>query len=47
MPVKPVSVSAPDGPEALAFLELAKKVAAALETASSRAPKHHYRVSVT
>src|SRR6185436_18821105 len=30
----PVSVSAPDGPEAQAFLELAKKVAASLETAS-------------
>jgi ATP-binding protein involved in chromosome partitioning len=35
----PVSVSAPDGPEAQAFLELAKKVAAALETASKPAPK--------
>jgi ATP-binding protein involved in chromosome partitioning len=35
----PVSVSAPDGPEALAFLELAKKVAAALETTSKPAPK--------
>jgi ATP-binding protein involved in chromosome partitioning len=35
----PVSVSAPDGPEALAFLELAKKVAASLETASKPAPK--------
>ncbi len=35
----PVSVSAPDGPEALAFLELAKKVAAALETVSRPAPK--------
>jgi ATP-binding protein involved in chromosome partitioning len=36
---QPVSVSVPDGPEALAFLELAKKVAAALETASRPAPK--------
>jgi ATP-binding protein involved in chromosome partitioning len=36
---QPVSVSAPDGPEALAFLELAKKVAAALETASRPAPR--------
>jgi ATP-binding protein involved in chromosome partitioning len=35
----PVSVSAPDGPEAQAFLELARKVAAALETASKPAPK--------
>jgi ATP-binding protein involved in chromosome partitioning len=35
----PVSVSAPDGPEALAFLELAKKVAASLETASKPAPQ--------
>jgi ATP-binding protein involved in chromosome partitioning len=35
----PVSVSVPDGPEALAFLELAKKVAASLETASKVAPK--------
>jgi ATP-binding protein involved in chromosome partitioning len=35
----PVSVSAPDGPEALAFLALAKKVAVALETASKPAPK--------
>ena len=35
----PVSVSAPDGPEALAFLDLAKKVAASLETASKPAPK--------
>jgi len=35
----PVSVSAPDGPEAQAFLDLAKKVAAALETASRPAPK--------
>ena len=35
----PVSVLEPDGPEALAFLELAKKVAAALETASKPAPK--------
>ncbi|HET7086931.1 MAG TPA: iron-sulfur cluster carrier protein ApbC [Rhizomicrobium sp.] len=36
---QPVSVSAPDGPEAQAFLGLAKKVAAALETASRPAPK--------
>ena len=35
----PVSVSAPDGPEALAFLALAQKVKAALETASRPAPK--------
>ena len=35
----PVSISAPDGPEAQAFLELAKKVAASLETASKPAPK--------
>src|ERR1051325_11361737 len=35
----PVSVSAADGPEAQAFLDLAKKVAAALETASRPAPK--------
>jgi ATP-binding protein involved in chromosome partitioning len=35
----PVSVSVPDGPEALAFLELAKKVAAALETVSKPAPQ--------
>jgi ATP-binding protein involved in chromosome partitioning len=36
---QPVSVSAPDGPEAKAFLDLAKKVAASLETASRPAPK--------
>jgi ATP-binding protein involved in chromosome partitioning len=36
---QPVSVSAPDGPEAGAFLELAKKVAASLETASKPAPR--------
>ncbi len=36
---QPVSVSVPDGPEALAFLELAKKVAASLQTASRPAPK--------
>jgi ATP-binding protein involved in chromosome partitioning len=36
---QPVSVSAPDGPEAEAFLELAKKVAASLEVASKPAPK--------
>ncbi len=35
----PVSVSVPDGPEAKAFLDLASKVAAALETASKPAPK--------
>jgi len=36
---QPVSVSVPDGPEALAFLDLARKVAASLETASRPAPK--------
>jgi ATP-binding protein involved in chromosome partitioning len=36
---QPVSVSVPDGPEAQAFLDLARKVAAALETASKPAPK--------
>ena len=36
---QPVSVSVPDGPEAKAFLELAKKVAASLEIASKPAPK--------
>jgi ATP-binding protein involved in chromosome partitioning len=36
---QPVSVSAPDGPEAKAFLELARKVAASLEEASRPAPK--------
>jgi ATP-binding protein involved in chromosome partitioning len=36
---QPVSVSAPDGPEAQAFLDLAKKVAASLETAARPAPK--------
>jgi ATP-binding protein involved in chromosome partitioning len=35
----PVAVSVPDGPEAKAFLDLAEKVAAALETASKPAPK--------
>ncbi len=35
----PVAVSAPDGPEAQAFLELAKKVAVSLEAASKPAPK--------
>ena len=35
----PVSASVPDGPEAQAFLELAKKVAAALQTVSKPAPK--------
>jgi len=36
---QPISVSAPDSAEAKAFLELAKKVAASLETASKPAPK--------
>jgi len=36
---QPVSVSAPDGPEAQAFLDLAKKVAAAMETASKPDPR--------
>ncbi len=36
---QPVSVSAPDGPEAKVFLDLARKVAASLETASRPAPK--------
>jgi ATP-binding protein involved in chromosome partitioning len=36
---QPVSVSVPDGPEAAAFLDLAKKVAASLETASKPAPR--------
>jgi ATP-binding protein involved in chromosome partitioning len=36
---QPVSVSVPDGPEAKAFLELAKKVASSLESASKPAPK--------
>jgi len=36
---QPISVSVPDGPEAKAFLDIAKKVAAALETASKPAPK--------
>jgi ATP-binding protein involved in chromosome partitioning len=36
---QPVSVSVPDGPEAQAFLDLAKKVAVSLETASKPAPK--------
>jgi len=35
----PVSVSVPDGPEAKAFLDLATKVAAALETESKPAPR--------
>ena len=35
----PVSVSVPDGPEAQAFLDLAKLVAAALDTVSKPAPK--------
>jgi ATP-binding protein involved in chromosome partitioning len=35
----PVSVCAPDGPEAKAFLDLATKVAAALETESKPAPR--------
>jgi ATP-binding protein involved in chromosome partitioning len=36
---QPISVSAPDSAEAIAFLELAKKVAASLETAARPAPK--------
>jgi len=36
---QPISVSAPDSAEAKAFLELARKVAASLETASRPAPK--------
>jgi len=36
---QPISVSAPDSPEAKAFLDLATKVAAALETESKPAPK--------
>ena len=36
---QPISVSAPDSAEAKAFLELAKKVAVTLETASRPAPK--------
>jgi ATP-binding protein involved in chromosome partitioning len=36
---QPISVSVPDGPEAAAFLDIATKVAAALETASKPAPK--------
>jgi ATP-binding protein involved in chromosome partitioning len=36
---QPVSVSVPDGPEAKAFLDVAKQVAAALTTASKPAPK--------
>ncbi|HEX4272386.1 MAG TPA: iron-sulfur cluster carrier protein ApbC [Rhizomicrobium sp.] len=36
---QPISVSVPDGPEARAFLDLAKQVAASLETASKPAPK--------
>ncbi len=35
----PVSVCAPDGPEAAAFLDIARKVATALETVSRPAPK--------
>jgi ATP-binding protein involved in chromosome partitioning len=35
----PISVSAPDSPEAQAFLDLAQKVRAALETVSKPAPK--------
>ncbi len=35
----PVSVSAPDSPEAMAFLDVAKKVAASLQSASRPAPK--------
>ena len=36
---QPVSVSAPDSPEAKAFLDVAKQVATALESASRPAPK--------
>src|ERR1700761_1201320 len=36
---QPISVSVPDGPEAKAFMDVAKQVAAALETASKPAPK--------
>jgi len=36
---QPVSVSVPDSPEAIAFLDLARKVATSLETASKPAPK--------
>ena len=36
---QPVSVSAPESPEAKAFLDLAKQVAATLETASRPAPR--------
>ncbi|HKU55125.1 MAG TPA: Mrp/NBP35 family ATP-binding protein, partial [Rhizomicrobium sp.] len=36
---QPVSVSAPDSPEAKAFLDLAAKVAAALETEAKPAPR--------
>lgn len=36
---QPISVSVPDGPEAKAFLDIARKVAAALETVSKPAPK--------
>ncbi len=35
----PISVSAPDSPEAQAFLDVAKKVAVSLQTASKPAPK--------
>jgi ATP-binding protein involved in chromosome partitioning len=35
----PISICAPDSPEAQAFLEVAKKVAASLQTASRPAPK--------
>jgi ATP-binding protein involved in chromosome partitioning len=35
----PISISAPDSAEALAFLEVAKKVKASLESASKPAPK--------
>ena len=34
-----VAVVLPDGPEAAAFLDLARKVAAALETTSKPAPR--------
>jgi ATP-binding protein involved in chromosome partitioning len=35
----PVMIASPDGPEALAFLAIAEKVAAALKTADRPAPK--------
>jgi ATP-binding protein involved in chromosome partitioning len=36
---QPISVSVPDGPEAKAFMDVARKVAASLETASKLPPK--------